>query len=134
MAIGATCLAASVLLFRFTNAELLAWVLMTLAFPAIMEVAGWNQAELLTGWRYNLDRDSLRGAYKVSNAVPRLALLYVWLFGILAARERQSLPDDGWTVVIIFAPLVVWAALAYRSHSEIIGTRLAEHRSSRAMQ
>jgi hypothetical protein len=134
MAFGAVCLAVSVLLFRFTNAELLAWVLLTLALPPVIDGAGWNQAELLAGWRCNLDPDSLRGAYKVRNAVPRLALLYVWLFGILAARELNLLPDDGWTVVIIFTPLVVWAALAYRSHSKIISGRLAEHRSSRVMQ
>ena len=134
MAIAAACLAVSFLLFRFTNLELLAWMLMAAAIPPIMEAAAWQQAELLTATRYNLDPGSLRGAYKVSNAVPRLAFLYMWLFGVLAARELQSLPDDGWTIVIILAPFVVWAALAFRSHSKTISDCLADRRSSRGTQ
>jgi hypothetical protein len=134
MLFGVACLAVSVLVFRFTNAELLAWVLMTLALPPIFEVAGWDQAEVLTGLRYNLDPDSLRGAYKIGKAVPRMVFLYVWLFGALAARELHWLPDNGWIALIIFAPLIVWAAFAYRSHSKVIHACLAELRSSPAMR
>lgn len=125
MVIGAASLASSFILFRLTSAEVLAWTLMTVAIPLVMEAAAWQQAESLAGWRYHLDPGSLRGAYKVSKAVPRIAFLYVWLFSVLAARKLQALPDDGWIVAIILAPFAVWVALAHRSHSQAISSRLA---------
>ena len=98
---------------------------MIVAFPLVMEAAAWQQAEALAGWRYDLDPDSLRGVYKVSKAIPRLAFLYVWLFSVLGARELQALPDNEWIVAIILAPFAAWVALAYRSHSHAISSRLA---------
>ena len=98
---------------------------MTVALPLIMEAAAWQQAESIAGWRYDLAPDALGGVYKVSEAVPRLAFLYIWLFSVLAARELGALPDNGWTFAVIFAPLAVWVALVYHSHSQAISSRLA---------
>lgn len=102
---------------------------MTASFPLIMEAAAWGQAEQFAGMRYNLYPDSLRGAYKVSSAVPRLIFLYIWLFAILIARELQLLPDNSRIAVIIFAPFVVWLALTYRSYSKTIIAYMAERGS-----
>lgn len=130
MAIGAAFLAASVLMFRFSNAELLAWMLMTVSFPLIMEAAAWGQAEQIAGMRYDLYPGSLRGAYKVSSAVPRLIFLYIWFFSMLITRELQVLPDNGWIAVIILAPFVVWLVLTYRSYSKNIIAYMAERGSA----
>ncbi|MBX9731031.1 MAG: hypothetical protein K2X59_06870 [Sphingomonas sp.] len=130
MAIGAALLAASMLMFCLLNAELLAWILMTASFPLIMEAVAWGQAEQFAGMRYDLYPDSLRGAYKVSSAVPRLIFLYLWLFAILTARELQLLPDNGWVAVIILAPFALWLALTYRSYSNIIIAYMEERGSA----
>jgi hypothetical protein len=130
MAIGATFLAASILVFRFSNADLLAWVLMALSFPPIMEAAAWGQAQQLAGMRYDLYPDDLRDAYKASSAAPRLVFLYIWFFGMLIARELQALPDNGWVAVVIFAPFIVWLALLYLSHSKTIIAYMAERASA----
>ena len=103
---------------------------MTASFPLIMEGAAWSQAEQFAGMRYDVYPDSLRGVYKVSSAVPRLIFLYIWFFGILIARERRLLPDNGWIVVIILAPFAVWLALTYRSYSKIIIAYMAERGSA----
>ena len=104
---------------------------MTVSFPLIVEAAAWGQAEQFAGMRYGLYHDSLRGAYKVSSAVPRLIFLYIWLFAILIARELRFLPDDGWISVIILAPIAVWLTLTYRSYSKIITAYMAERGSTR---
>lgn len=130
MATGAAFLAASILVFRFSSADLLAWVLMTLSFPLIMEAAAWGQAQQLAGMRYDLYPDALSGAYKARSAVLRLVFLYIWFFGMLIARELQALPDNGWIAVIIFAPLIVWLALLYRSHSKTIIAYMTERASA----
>jgi hypothetical protein len=47
-------------------------------------------------------------------------LLYVFLFGILAAREEQVLPDNGWTVVIILGPVMLYVATVATAHIRAI--------------
>lgn len=130
MTIGAAFLVASVILFRFSNAELFAWILMTASFPLIMEAAAWGQAEQFAGMRYNLYPNNLNGAYKVRSAIPRFIFLYIWLFGILIARKLQVLPDDGWIAVIILGPFAVWLILTYRSYSNDIIAYVAERSSA----
>jgi hypothetical protein len=129
MATGVAFLAASIA-FRFSNAELLAWIAMIASFPLLLEAAAWGQAEQFAGMLYDLYPDNICGAYKISSAVPRLIFLYIWLFAILIARELQLLPDNGWIAVIILVPFVVWLALTYRSYSKIIFAYMAERGSA----
>jgi hypothetical protein len=125
MVVGGTLLAISLIVFRFTSAELLAWVLMAASLPLVFEAAAWGQAESISGWRYNVAHDTFRDAYSFRSAIPRMTLLYTWLFSILAARELEVLPDNGWLVSILFGPLILWVALAARSHHRSIRNRMA---------
>ena len=127
MVVGGALLAISFLVFRFTSAELLAWVLMAAALPLVFEAAAWRQAESIAGWRYDVALDTIRGAYSFRSAIPRVALLYTWLFSILAARDLKVLPDNGWLVSILFGPLILWVALAARSHHRSLRDRMAAH-------
>lgn len=120
MVVGGALLAISFLLFRFTSAELLAWFLAAASLPLFFEAAAWEQAESIAGWRYDAKVGTFRGAYSFRSAIPRLALLYTWLFSILVARELKVLPDNGWGVLISFGPLTRWGALMTRSHHRSI--------------
>ena len=110
-------LAASIAAWWCLGDDLLGWVLFAGAFPLIFEARAWQQAALFASLRYAVDESTFYSrAYELKDALPRLALLYCWLFGILVAREMKSLPDDGWIVVILAGPVVIWTALTMHSY------------------
>lgn len=120
MAAGSGLLVISFIVFRLTDAHLLAWVLLVVAMPLIFEVAAWGQAEVIASLLYSEKLESFREAYRFRNAAPRITLLYVWLFSVLFARETIGLPEQGWIAIALLSPIAAWAALAARSHHRCI--------------
>lgn len=110
---GCGLLVASLAVWKLADANLLAWILLAGSFPLFFEAHAWQGATWTASMYYEVAEEEIWcGAYNFRGAVFRFVVLYVWLLGILFAREEHVLPDNGWMWVILGAPVVLWVALA----------------------
>jgi hypothetical protein len=121
---GVALLVASWAVWQFSDAHLLSWVLFCGSFPLILEPRAWQDYARIFSRRYIVDeveqKAILELAFDFKSAIARFVLLYLWLFGILMALQMKVFPGDGWTVVIIVGPALIWVALAFQNHGRSI--------------
>jgi hypothetical protein len=110
--IGVALFAASIGVWMLSDSELLGWILFAAAFPLVFDEGAWRNSVELVRFIRARDDVGLDVPYDLKHAAFRLSFLYLWIFGLLAAREMNVLPDNGWTYVILIGPMVIWIALA----------------------
>lgn len=114
--IGGVLLLLSMLVWWLTDQELLAWILLGLATPLLLEGEAWREAAYSAHYFYEVDSEAVHWeAYNPQAALPRYLLLYVYFFAILIG-DAHILPENGWeALAIIVAPFLLYAGLAVRS-------------------
>lgn len=112
---GVVLLAASLLVWRLANADLLAWALLCGSFPLILEARTWWDASRVASLYYAVDAETVwTRAYDLRSAIPGFTVAYSWLLGIIIARETATaLPDNAWLWVIFAGPMALWLALTF---------------------
>ncbi|MEO7277756.1 MAG: hypothetical protein ABIW33_07025 [Sphingomicrobium sp.] len=118
---GFALVAVSLPVWQTGEADLLAQVLIGGSLPLIYEATAWQDAANMASLRYEVDSEEIwRNAYDLRGAIPRFAILYVLIFGILVAREAKVLPDNGWTWAMIVGLILVWGAMTVRSYRQSV--------------